>query len=185
MRGLVVFQVVVTCVLLTGSLLQMQSIRKQQTIDYGYNTEGIMSARMGLMDGAYPSQEMRKNFFDRLVRELGTHPEFQSVALTNKFRMVFSGSGAIEIEGKTYKEKSDRPNANFEQVTPGYFEVTGQTMMEGRGFQEDDLDALPVAIRTLPSRASTSATRARWPAASAPWTATRCNLDPGAPSSGW
>ena len=147
MRGLVVFQVVVTCVLLIGSLLQMQSIRKQQTIDYGYNTEGIMSARMGLMDGAYPSQEMRKNFFDRLVRELGTHPEFEAVALTNKFRMVFSGSGAIEIEGKTYKEKSDRPNANFEQVTPGYFQVIGQSLMEGRGFEEDDLDAkLPVAI---------------------------------------
>jgi predicted permease len=147
MRGLVVFQVVVTCVLLIGSLLQMQSIRKQQTIDFGYDTQGIMSARMGLMDGAYPSQESRKNFFDRLVRELRAHPEFETVALTNKFRMVFSGSGAIEIEGKEYKEKSDRPNANFEQVTPDYFEVIGMTLIEGRRFQEDDLDAkLPVAI---------------------------------------
>ncbi|MBI1950408.1 MAG: ABC transporter permease [Acidobacteria bacterium] len=147
MRGLVVLQVVVTCVLLIGSLLQMQSILKQQTIDYGYDTEGIMSARMGLMDGAYPSQEMRKNFFDRLVRELRTHSEFEAVALTNKFRMVFSGSGPIEIEGKEYKENRDRPNANFEQVTPGYFEVIGQTLVEGRGFQDDDLDTkLPVAI---------------------------------------
>ncbi|PYQ10127.1 MAG: permease [Acidobacteria bacterium] len=147
MRGLVVFQVVVTCVLLIGSLLQMQSIRKQQTIDYGYDTQGIMTARMGLMDGAYPSQDLRKNFFDRLVRQLRTHPEFEAVALTNKFRMVFSGSGAIEIEGKQYKEKSDRPNANFEQVTPGYFDVIGQTLIEGRGFEDDDLDTkLPVAI---------------------------------------
>ena len=147
MRGLVVFQIVVTCVLLIGSLLQMQSIRKQQTIDYGYDTESIMSARMGLMDGAYPSQEMRKNFFDRLVRELRTDPEFEAVALTNRFRMVFSGSGPIEIEGKEYKEKKDRPNANFEQVTPGYFAVVGQTLMEGRGFEDDDLDSkLPVAI---------------------------------------
>ena len=147
MRGLVVLQVVVTCVLLIGSLLQMQSILKQQTIDYGYDTEGIMSARMGLMDGAYPSQEMRKNFFDRLVRELRTHSEYESVALTNKFRMVFSGSVPIEIEGREYKENRDRPNANFEQVTPGYFDVIGQTLIEGRGFQDDDLDTkLPVAI---------------------------------------
>ena len=146
MRSLVVFQVVVTCILLIGSLLQMKSILKQQTIDYGYDTEGIMSARMGLMDGAYPSQEMRKNFFDRLVRELLADPEFEAVALTNRFRMVFSGSGPIEIEGKEYKEKSDRPNANFEQVTPGYFQVIGQTVVEGRGFEDDDLDTkLPVA----------------------------------------
>jgi len=147
MRSLVVFQVVVTCVLLIGSLLQMKSILKQQTIDYGYDTDGIMSARMGLMDGAYPSQEMRKTFFDRLVRELRAHPEFEAVALTNRFRMVFSGSGPIEIEGKEYKENRDRPNANFEQVTAGYFDVIGQTLIEGRGFEEDDLDTrLPVAI---------------------------------------
>src|SRR5436309_12502434 len=70
MRGLVVFQVVVTCVLLIGSLLQMQSIRKQETIDYGYDTDAVMTARMGLMDGDYPSQDLRKQFFDRLVRQL-------------------------------------------------------------------------------------------------------------------
>ena len=147
MRGLVVLQVVVMCVLLIGSLLQMQSIRKQQTIDYGYDTAGLMSARMGLMDGDYPSQGLRKLFFDRLVSELRNHPEFEAVALTNRFRMVFSGSAPVEIEGKVYREKSDRPNANFEQVTPGYFDVIGQKMIEGRGFADDDLDAkLPVAL---------------------------------------
>ena len=99
-RGLVVLQIVVTCILLIGALLQVRSILKQQRIDYGYDTGGIMSARMGLMDGDYPSQEARKAFYDRLVRELGAHPAFQSVALTSRFRMVFSGNGPVEIEGR-------------------------------------------------------------------------------------
>jgi predicted permease len=147
MRGLVGFQVVVTSVLLIGSLLQMQSIRHQQTIDYGYDTDGVMTARMGLMDGDYPTNDARKLFFDRLVRELGSHQEFEAVALTNRFRMVFSGSGPVEIEGREYKDKKDRLNANFEQVTPGYFDAIGQTLVEGRRFQDDDLDTkLPVAI---------------------------------------
>jgi len=147
MRGLVVFQVVVTSILLIGSLLQMQSIRHQQTIDYGYDTDGVMTARMGLMDGDYPTNDARKLFFDRLVRELSAHQEFQGVALTNRFRMVFSGSGPVEIEGREYKEKKDRLNANFEQITSGYFDVLGQTLVEGRKFQDDDLDTkLPVAI---------------------------------------
>src|SRR2546426_4165718 len=99
------------------------------------------------MDGDYPTNDARKLFFDRLVRELGAHPEFEGVALTNRFRMVFSGSGPVEIEGREYKEKKDRLNANFEQITPGYFDVLGQTLVEGRKFQEDDLDTkLPVAI---------------------------------------
>jgi hypothetical protein len=61
--------------------------------------------------------------------------------------MVFSGNGPIEIDGKVYKERRDRPNANFEQVSDGFFTVMGQKLMEGRDFNEQDLDSkLPVAI---------------------------------------
>jgi predicted permease len=146
-RGLVVFQIVVTCVLLTGSLLQVRSITNQQTIDYGYDTDGVISARMGLMDGDYPSPEARKVFYDRLLRELESDAVVEAAALTNRFRMVFSGNGPIEIEGKTYRENRDRPNANFEQVSGGFFAVTGQRLLDGRIFTIDDLDARqPVAI---------------------------------------
>jgi predicted permease len=146
-RGLVVFQIVVTCVLLTGSLLQVRSITNQQTIDYGYDTAGIISARMGLMDGDYPSPESRKAFYERLLQAFDGDAQVEAAALTNRFRMVFSGNGPIEIEGKTYRENRDRPNANFEQVSSGFFAVTGQRLLEGRTFTIDDLDAhQPVAI---------------------------------------
>jgi putative ABC transport system permease protein len=146
-RGLVVAQIVVTCVLLIGSLLQARSIVRQQRIDFGYDTSALMSARMGLMDGDYPTPAARKLFYDRLLGELRQSPQFASVALTSRMRMVFSGSGPIEIEGKVYREKRDRPNANFEQVSPGFFELLGQKLVEGRVFTDDDLDArLPVAV---------------------------------------
>ncbi|HEV2984382.1 MAG TPA: ABC transporter permease [Vicinamibacterales bacterium] len=146
-RGLVVFQIVVTCVLLIGSLLQVRSILKQQTIDYGYDTAGVMSARMGLMDGDYPSGDARKLFYDRLLRTLRNDPEFDAVALTNRFRMVFSGSSPIELDGNVYKENRDRPTTNFEQVTGGFFDVTSQRLLAGRTFTDDDLDTKrPVAI---------------------------------------
>ena len=146
-RGLVVFQIVVTCVLLIGSLLQARSILYQQTIDYGYDTSGILSARMGLMDGDYPSNDARKQLYDRVLKDLPQDPEFAAVALTNRFRMVFSGNSPIEIDGKQYKDNKDRPQANFEQVTPAFFEVTGQRLLQGRAFADDDVDSkLPVAI---------------------------------------
>ena len=146
-RGLVVFQIVVTCVLLAGSLLQLRSITNQQTIDYGYDTGGIISARMGLMDGDYPSPDARRAFYERLLQEFERDAEVEAVALTNRFRMVFSGNGPIELEGRTYRENRDRPNANFEQVSGGFFAVTGQKLLEGRTFTTSDLDdRQPVAI---------------------------------------
>ena len=78
---------------------------------------GSSPARMGLMDGDYPTPESRKVFYDRLLRELEPTPEFEAVALTNRFRMVFSGNGADRDRGQDLpRPKRDRPNANFEQV---------------------------------------------------------------------
>jgi predicted permease len=146
-RGLVVFQIVITCVLLIGAMLQLQSIVRQQNIDYGYDTAGLMSARMGLMDGDYPSSEARKQFYDRLAEQMRANPEYEAVALTNRFRMVFSGTNRIEIEGMKYAQDSDRPNTNFELVTGTFFDVTRQKVLEGRTFTEQDLDSRqPVAV---------------------------------------
>jgi putative ABC transport system permease protein len=144
-RSLVVFQIVVTCVLLIGALLQVRSILNQQHIDYGYDTRGVMSARMGLMEGDYPTPEAKKQFYDRLMTQLRQNPELGAVAFTSRFRMVFSGTAPIEVDGKRYD--GPRPNANLEQVTGSFFDVTGQKLLEGRTFTDEDMDARqPVAI---------------------------------------
>ncbi len=146
-RGLVVCQILVTCVLLIGSLLQLRSILAQQTIDYGYDTRGLLSARMGLMDADYPTPESRKAFYDRLLIQLRETPEFNGAAFTSRLRMVFSGSGPIEIRGKVYQDKHDRPNTNFEQVSVDFFSIMGQKFIEGRNFTNEEVDSnLPVAI---------------------------------------
>ena len=147
MKSLVVIQILVTCVLLIGSLLQLKSILNQQAIDYGYDTEAVLTARLGLMDGDYPTGEARKLFYDRVARDLEGHPEISQAAITSRFQMVFSGSGPVEIEGKEYESDSDRSQANFENVSEGYFEALGMELKQGRDFNADDSDAkLPVAI---------------------------------------
>jgi predicted permease len=146
-RGLVVVQIVVTCILLIGSLLQLRSILAQQAINYGYDTEGIYSARMGLMDADYPTPESRKAFLDRLLRDLSSSPEFDGAAFSSRMRMVGSNNGPIEVEGKVYREKRDRPNTNFEQVSASLFGLLGQKFLEGRTFTPEEVDSdLPVAI---------------------------------------
>ncbi len=148
-RSLVMFQIALTCVLLIGAILQVRSIVKQQHIDYGYDTAGIMSARMGLMDGAYPTRESRKMLYGRLLLQLRDDPEFAAVAFSSRLRMAFGGNSPIEIDGQQdrYKKKGDRPLANNEQVSAGYFDVTGQKLLTGRTFNDDDLDSRqPVAI---------------------------------------
>ena len=148
-RGLVIVQIMMTSFILVVSLLLAHSMRAQQTLDYGYDTEGVMTARMGLMDGEYPTPDARKVFYERLLRELGTSPEFAEVALTNRIRMtfVFSPPARTEIEGRTYPTDKDRPNVIVENISSAYFAALGIRILEGRAFTGDDLDTKqPVAI---------------------------------------
>ncbi len=146
-RGLVVFQILVTCFLLVGALLQLQSILRRNHIAWGYDNTAVLSARMALMEGTYPTPGARQQFFERLARELRADPEFAGAALTNRFRMAFSGNSRIEIEGRAYQTDEERPNVNFEQVTDGYFDTLGVKLREGRDFTLDDRDSRqPIAI---------------------------------------
>ena len=146
-RGLVVGEIWLTSLILLTALLYVQSVVKQQTQDYGYDTNSIITARMALMDGDYPTSIARRQFYDRLLRELRASPEIEHAALTGRQRMVFSGVGRIELDGKTYNDDAERPNVNFENVTDGYFAALGIKVLEGRDFTIEDSDATqPVAI---------------------------------------
>ncbi len=148
-RGLVVLQILLTSVVLIASLLQLQSIVRQQDIDYGYDTDSLTTARMGLMDGDYPDSAARQHFLDRLLLQLRASPEIEYAALTNRFRMTFAGVTRIEIDGRSYATDTDRPNVNFENVSDGFFATLGLKLREGRDFthEENDLKQ-PVAIVT-------------------------------------
>ncbi len=146
-NGLVVVQLLVTCVLLVISLLQVRSIVNRQQVDFGYDTNGVLSARVGLTDARYAAPEARKLFYDRLLVALRGSADFQAAALTSRTRMVSSRTARIEIEGKVYREPRDRPETNCEKVSGGYAETIGQPVLEGRAITDDDLDAkLPVAV---------------------------------------
>ncbi len=146
-RILVVCQIAFTAALLIGASLQVKSIRNQTTIDYGYDENGVYSARMGLFEGDYPTTEARQQFFAKAVRALRTNPAFEGAAMSDRFRMTFANFGQFEVDGQTYATDRDRPRGNTESVSDGYFSTMGLKILEGRDFTLDDSDARqPVAI---------------------------------------
>src|SRR5438874_1424882 len=146
-RVLVVGQIALTAALLIAATLQIKSIRNQVTLNYGYDESAVYTARMGLMEGAYPTQQARSEFFKRVIRSLRTDPQFEHAALSSRFRMTFSGAGQIEVDGQNYLTDRDRPRANYESISDDYFGALGLKILEGRDFTIDDIDSKqPVAI---------------------------------------
>jgi len=146
-RVLVVAQIALTAGLLIAATLEIKSIRNQMKLDYGYDENAVYAARMGLMQGAYPNDDARREFFKRAVRSLRANPQFDSAAMSSRFRMTFDAQGQYEVDGQNYLTDRDRPRGNFESVSDNYFTTLGLKILEGRDFTVDDVDSKqPVAI---------------------------------------
>ena len=161
-RALVVGQIALTAALLIAATLQIKSIRNQTKLDYGYDENGLYAARLALMEGTYPTEDSRRQFFTRAVRELRSNSQFEAAAMTDRFRMTFASAGQYEVDGQKYLTDRDRPRCNFESVSDGYFNTLGLKILEGRDFTIDDTDSKqPVAI------VNASFARKHWPGQSA------------------
>ena len=146
-RVLVIGQIALTAALLIAATLQIKSVRNQTTLDYGYDENGVYTARMGLFEGDYPTSEARQQFFVRTLRGLRNNPAFETAAMTGRFRMTFGNFGQYEVDGQSYVTDRDRPRGNSEAVSDGYFAAVGLKVLEGRDFTIEDDDAKqPVAI---------------------------------------
>src|SRR5437588_2984288 len=116
-RVLVVGQIALTAALLIAATLQIKSIRNQTSQDYGYDENAVYSARMGLMEGDYPTDDAKHQFFVRALRSLRANPAFENAAMSDRFRMTFANFGQYEVDGQTYVTDRDRPRGNSESVS--------------------------------------------------------------------
>ena len=146
-RAFVIVQISLTCALLIATLFMVRSIHNQTTVDVGFDARAVLTTRMGLFDGDYPKAEDRRAFYERTARELRAQSAFAEVALTDRFRMMFSPFVQVRIDGVAYERDKDVPGAIKQEISDGYFKAIGLRLLEGRDFNTDDRDEKqPIAI---------------------------------------
>jgi putative ABC transport system permease protein len=146
--GLVVAQVALAVLLVTGASLLARSLVALQRADTGLGRTEVVTARVDLPSAQYTSAAQRKAFYDDLLARLGALPDVESVAATSQ--LPFGGHlqlSAMAVEHVTI-DPNDLPMFVHRRVTPGVFDALGIPLMRGRVFDAADgeSDALPVAI---------------------------------------
>jgi predicted permease len=146
-RGLVVAEIALSFALLIAAGLMIRSVAKLRNIDYGFPTEDIFSARVGLFEGAYPDDPSRVRFFEEVQERLGALPGVREAAISTNLPGLGSGRQSIGIEGTVYERDQDYPLARFSVISPGYFQAFDVSVLQGRDFTvQDREEALAVAI---------------------------------------
>ena len=146
--SLVVVEVALSLVLLTGAGLLIRSFIRLQNVDPGFRSESILTARVSLPGARYPQPRDSAAFFDAAVSRIRELPGVQSVAGTAFLPMSGGGIGTrfYRLDRPTPAD-GQAPSTQVRPITPGYFRTMGIALRAGRDFTDADRDgAPPVAI---------------------------------------
>jgi predicted permease len=145
---LVVAEIALALVLLVGAGLLIKSFARLQSVNPGFSTENVLTARLGLSNETYPDAAARRAFWQRVLEKVRVLPGVTAAGLTTN--VPFSGSvssGSYSIVGYDPPAGEARPHARQEVVGGDYFRAMGIPLRAGRMFNEGDTaDSPPVVV---------------------------------------
>jgi putative ABC transport system permease protein len=156
---LVIAQLAFSVLLLTGAGLLLRSFVHLLSVDPGYDTERILTARVALPTPEYAANDQRVAFFEALVVRLDALPGVATAGAASRVPLAQSGGDLnFRIEGRPLPDGAVSPRADWQAVTPGYMEALGLRLLEGRLLTRADRADAPGAV--VISRATA---RRYWP----------------------
>ena len=145
-RALVIAEVAFSCVLLVMSGLMIRSVVEAANVPLGYNPTGIMTSRVGLPEAQYGEDQQMIDCFRNLRQNIARRPEVTAVGLLSRLP-TWDGDDPVVLENSPLSGGSRQPEAGEGFVSPGWMDVMGVSMLEGRDFDDrDTLDRDLVAI---------------------------------------
>ena len=145
-RALVMFEIALSCGLLVAAGLMIKSVVKLRTIDTGFTTTNIFTARVGF-PAPYTDTAAQRRFYDDLQLRLKSIPGVVEASLSSDLPGVGIGERNFAIEGKSYAKEADYPRSPNLTVSPSYFSTFGLRVLQGRAFTSADREGtLPTAI---------------------------------------
>jgi predicted permease len=142
LSALVVCEISLALMLSIGAGLLVQAFHKVLNVDPGFRPENVISYRINLPDVKYPKPEQSIAFFENLVERTRSLPGIKAVGATSAPPLGGHWGNFWEAEGNPPLGPNDKnPVVLQVVVTPGYFDAIGMTLLDGRVFQDQDVDS--------------------------------------------
>ena len=147
-HALVIAEFALALTLLSAGGLALHSFWNITHVDMGFRTDHLLTFNLPMPDGHLKTPEQITAFYHDLVERVRALPGITVVSASTGMPVEGTNFGMpFEIVGKPVADRSQRPGAGFNMVTPGYFETFGIRMARGRTFTDADVaGGLPVAI---------------------------------------
>jgi putative ABC transport system permease protein len=145
---LVVAEVALSFVLLTGAGLLIRSFNRLASINPGVDTNSVLAMDIPMPVTEFTNGTTLTNYLTELTGSVRSVPGVRDASITDRPPMEGFANGAVFlIEGRAYVPYPQRPVCGFKVVGPSYFDTVGMQLLKGRGLGDSDVaDASPVTV---------------------------------------
>ena len=145
---LVVAEMGIALVLMTGAGLLIESFARLVRVDPGFTSSGLMTFPISLPPGGYAQPSQQTEFYRQLLDKVGGLSEVQGAGVTSY--LPLSGNGRFVFvcpEGQACQGIGKDPVIALRQVSANYFQTVRTPLLRGRVFAETDVaGGAPVAV---------------------------------------
>lgn len=136
-RLLVVVQVALSLLLITGAGLFVQTLRNLRTRNLGFDADKVLQVRIDAQSAGYKDEQLA-DLYARLVTSVEAVPGVVSASTSDSgFRTGSSRTCCVAVEGYSFSTNEDR-QIRTGSVATGYFKTIGLPLLWGREFQAQD-----------------------------------------------
>jgi len=146
--ALVITEVAVAVTLLVGAGLLAQSFMRLMKVDSGFNSDNVLTIRVGLPGGLYETPEQITSFHERLLERIGTLPGIASYSTVAPLPFSRGNIGVgFSVEGRANPTLRPFPyETAIRLIGPDYFRTMGTPVRQGRGITARDTLGQPNVI---------------------------------------
>jgi putative ABC transport system permease protein len=147
-NGLIIAEIALAFVLLSGAGLLMRSFSRLLAVDAGFDTTNVITMGLPRLMGEDTDPDRLSLYYRRIVDEIASLGGVRDVALTSALPMQGWGFGMpFQIAGQQVVDRAKRRGCFFKIVTPSYFRSIGMRLLQGRPLSDSDAKgSMPVTV---------------------------------------
>jgi predicted permease len=145
---LLAVQVAICAVLVTSSLVAVRGLARSLHSNFGFNPQNVMLAGTDLHMAGY-SDDQAPQMQKRMLEAVSGIPGVTAAAYTDRVQLNLGGGDSDVFKDSTtdYRPTNAVADAVNYDVSPGYFEAAGTTLLAGRAMTwHDDKNTPDVAV---------------------------------------
>lgn len=147
---LVILQVALCFVLVCACLVSLRGLQQALSLRLGFQPEGVSLAGFDLGLAGYSPAQGRA-FQGRVLDKVKELPGVIAAAYSNSVPLsIDQSTTSVSAEEEPGSRPADSTRANYYEISPGYLQTMGTSLLAGRDFSWHDTDKAPlVAIANL------------------------------------